>query len=156
MQEQWSLYVLDPTIAVECLRREFLTTRDIVVFFLRRGTPFTLAFEAKHPVAPAAPPTHPLLVRPFDFQLTPELYVEWENAAREFMQSSRSRLVWKLGGLFWRLALYLVGTTLPALNLLDATPGVVTQYVTSATYEETLTEEEMDVILGNYRVVSGM
>ncbi len=154
-QEHWSLYVLDSTVAVECLRRDFPTTRDIVFFFLRRGTPFTLAFEAKHPVAPVTPPTH-RLVRPSDFQTTPELYVEWENAAREFMQSARSRLVWKLGGLFWRLALYFVGTTLPSLSLLDATPGLVTQYVTSVAYEETLSEEEMDLFLGYYRAASGM
>ncbi len=151
-QEAWSLYVGDPTVAVECLRREFVVTRDIATLFLRRGTPFALAFNGDRPNAPPPPP---VLTRPPGFSHAQEHFVEWENAARDFMQTPRSRLVWKVGGLFWRLALFFVGTMEPALALLDATPSTTTRYITPTAYEETLTEVEMDLILGMYRIRSG-
>ncbi len=47
--EDWSLYVNDASVAVECLRRQFISTRDIAMLFLRRGTPFAVAFEVTDP-----------------------------------------------------------------------------------------------------------
>lgn len=70
------------------------------------------------------------------------------------MRSPRSRLVWKVGGLFWRLALYLVGTTQLPSALLDTAPGAVLRYVTETAYEETLTDAEMDLFMGVFRVES--
>ncbi len=148
----WILCVQDATVVLECLRREFNTTRDIAIFFLRRGTPFTLAFEGIRP--------NVLLLisvkqtRPSDFIPMSAHFLEWENTAREFMQTPRSHLVWKVGGFFWRLALYLVGTTEPALALFDMAPGIVTHYVTPTAYEETLTEEEMDLMMGVFHIRS--
>lgn len=148
-RSNWTLYVRDAMVAIECLRRGFVTTRDIVVFFLRRGTPFTMGFESVGLNA------HPRTIRlasarTADFAPTPEIFIEWENATRAFMRTSRSRLVWKLGGLYWRLALYLLGSTASSLNLLDAPPDSANHKVTPMMYEETLTDEEMDLIMGKY------
>ncbi len=85
--EVWILCVQDPTVVLECLRREFNTTRDIAIFFLRRGTPFTLAFEGIHPNVPPLSPIKQ--TRPSDFIPTSAHFLEWENTAREFMQTPR-------------------------------------------------------------------
>lgn len=151
--DKWDLYVLDPTVAVECLRREFRTTRDIAIFCLRRGTPFTLAFEGFRPNVSQL--SSAVETRPPDFTPTQAHFTEWENAAREFMQTPRSRLVWKVGGFLWRLALYLVGATKSALALFDMAPGSVTRYVTPTAYEETLLDEEISILLGIFHIKSG-
>lgn len=150
--EEWMLYVRDPSIAVECLRRRFLSTRDIVTFFVGRGSPFILAFESNRPCTPAL--TRLLPLRPSDFTASTELYNSWEKDARAFMLTSKSRPVWKFGGLLWRLALFLVGSEDLALVSLDEPPSLVTCDVTQTAYEETLNDCDIELMIGMYHIAS--
>ncbi len=109
IHEDWFLYVSDPSIAAECLRRHFVSTRDIVALFLRRGTPFVLGYEGDRPI-PVPQPTRLAMIMPHDFAGDLTLFVEWETKARNFMQGPKSHLVWRLGGVYWRIALHLTGT----------------------------------------------
>lgn len=151
----WDLYVDDPSVAVECLRRELFTTQDMCVHFLRRGIPFALAFEGIRPVVPSPSSCSTADILPRGFVATVDHFVEWEKRARAFMQTPRSRLVWKLGGLLWRVALYLVEAIEPAYFLFDTVPGTETHCITPTAYEEVLTDEEIDLMIGVHRIAPG-
>ncbi len=153
IHEDWFLYVSDPSIAAECLRRHFVSTRDIVALFLRRGTPFVLGYEGDRPI-PVPQPTRLAMIMPHDFAGDLTLFVEWETKARNFMQGPKSHLVWRLGGVYWRIALHLTGTIESALDSLDAPPSLVTRDATETVFEETLAEEDIDLIVGKYHVAS--
>lgn len=148
-QEDWLLYVEDASVAVECLRRRFTSTRDIVTHFLFKGTPFVRAFQAS---PPSNLTLEPRLInsKPLNPSSPSKAFAAWEKEARDFMQSPRSRLVWCSGGILWRLALYLVGPVEveSLLNLLDSSPDPCTRDVTLAEYEEVLRKDEVDILIG--------
>ncbi len=153
IHEDWFLYVSDPSVAVECLRRSFVSTRDIVALFLQRGTPFVLGYEGDRPI-PAPQPTSLAMIMPHDFTGDPALFIEWESKARNFMHGPKSHLVWRLGGVYWRIALHLMGSIESALGSLDTPPSLVTRDTTETVFEETLAEEDIDLIVGKYHVAS--
>ncbi len=66
------------------------------------------------------------------------------------MRGPKSHLVWRLGGVYWRIALHLTGTIESALDSLDAPPSLVTRDTTETVFEETLAEEDIDLIVGKY------
>ncbi|KLO08460.1 hypothetical protein SCHPADRAFT_812901, partial [Schizopora paradoxa] len=92
--------------------------------------------------------------RPADFAHSQAHFEEWENVAREFILSPRGRRVWKMGGILWRVALYLSGDTRTGFELMDSNPGAVTRQVTGTAFDEVLTESEINLIMGTYHVAS--
>ncbi len=71
------------------------------------------------------------------------------------MQSERSRAVWRLGGLYWRLGLYYSGSMDNALASLDGPPNSLTRAITATSYEDALTEDEIDLLIGKYKLFAG-
>lgn len=106
-----------------------------------------------HEVSPPLAPEQDVL--PYSFVATIAHFAEWENRARAFMQTPRGRLVWKVGGVFWRLALYFVEAIEPAHALFDVAPKTGNSPVTPSTYEEALTDGEIDLMTGLHRVAPG-
>lgn len=137
----WSLLVPDASVAVECLRRQLFTTHDILALFLRRGTPFILAYEGgpqviANPANVRGGPTFPLS------------FAAWQQSVRELLLSPRGSLVWMLGGIYWRIALYLLDHVPLPQDLIG--PGVdsATSQLTDMLYQDALTEEEIAIVIG--------
>ncbi|KLO05126.1 hypothetical protein SCHPADRAFT_947165 [Schizopora paradoxa] len=85
---------------------------------------------------------------PSVFIFKAEHFCDWENRVGAFMQTLRSRLVWKVGGVLWRLALHFAETLDSAFASLDAVPGNTVRSVTPENLEEVLTEEEVNPLIG--------
>ncbi|KLO10305.1 hypothetical protein SCHPADRAFT_892459 [Schizopora paradoxa] len=142
----WHLVISDLLTAVECLRRELLSTHDMINFFLRRGTPFAIAYEGLPNSLPIPPDIFPSI--PLGFQPSPADFEIWETKARGFLDSQRGHLVWKMGGIYWRIALYLRGTVPDAQDLVAQDVGTIQQAVTSSLFEEAITGTELGVLIG--------
>ncbi|KLO04638.1 hypothetical protein SCHPADRAFT_947558 [Schizopora paradoxa] len=151
-EEDWTLYVEDASVALECLRRRFVSTRDIVAHFLSRGTPFMRAFQSlpSHSPFVCSEPT------PFPDFCTPNTFAAWEKGARAFMQRQNSFLLLSSGGLLWRLALYLAGPleVHSALKHLGVPLGSKSREIALGTHEEVLQEEEINIIIGKFQLPS--
>ncbi len=71
------------------------------------------------------------------------------------MKSQRSRAVWRLGGLYWRLGLYFSRSLDNALTSLDGPPNMLTHAITRTSYEDGLTDDEIDLLIGKYTLSAG-
>ncbi|KLO05733.1 hypothetical protein SCHPADRAFT_987665 [Schizopora paradoxa] len=146
----WILIVSDVLVAVECLRRELLSTHDIVYFFLRRGTPFTIAHQGSTSTLEDDSDLIPTI--PDGFQPDAAYFEQWETAVRDFLVSPRGHLVWRLGGLYWRIALYVLGTIPGHQDMIENDTGFITSKLRSGFYEEPLTPAELAIVIGLARV----
>lgn len=149
-EHDWILIVQDPSIAVECLRRELLSTHDIVYFFLRRGTPFTIGHVGAS--STMEDDTNLIPTIPGDFQPDLEHFERWETAVRDFLASPRGHLVWRLGGLYWRIAHYIMGTIPGPQDMIEHDTGFITVKLRSGLYEEPLTPAEIAIVVGLFNV----
>lgn len=143
---EWILVVPDASVAVECLRRELLSTHDIVYFFLRRGTPFTLGHIGT--TSTLGDDSHLITWSPMGFKPDLKHFQRWETTVRDFLVSLRGHLVWRLGGLYWRIALYILGTVPGPQDLIENDTGFLTVKLRSGLYKEPLTPAEVAILIG--------
>ncbi|KLO13014.1 hypothetical protein SCHPADRAFT_890398 [Schizopora paradoxa] len=144
--EEWSLLVVDASIAVECMRRQLFTTHDILNFFLRRGTPFAIGYDGVVMDVPVDSTTLPSV--PWGFEPNFAYFESWETAARDFLISERGHLVWGLGGIYWRMGLYLLGTVPGAQEIVGQRLGTAKRVLATTLFQETLSEAEIAIFIG--------
>lgn len=159
----WNLFVEDPSVAVECLRCDFKSTLEIAKAFLLRGTPFYTAAEIPAPVPQREKYSFECLgLRKADYQPDLADIAAYESEYLRFIQTPRGRAVFKSGGLYWRIALFVLesvnGSIEQELSLLSGPSedlGTATLSIhdvaCETTYmDDTLTDGELAFLSGVY------
>lgn len=157
----WALALRDATTALECLRRNDESVEKVVSFLVSTGRPFTTLIRAPKYLRPPPPPP-PLFTlgwRPTTLKIQPDEYLYYEDLRNQFFLQPQSRAAFLRGGITWRLAMestdnfslerVLNGPSNDAFNYPGSRLGA------HIWYDDKLSEGELDLISGVYKVSSG-
>ncbi len=163
-ENDWDLFVRDASTAVECLRRQFTCTKDIARTLLRQGSEFITAARGFRKVSSGGPVVDipPMGWRNVDYK--PDLgdFAAYKASVSLFLRQPQGRAAWKFGGLLWRIAQYFSDTGMNDGIYLD---GPTTED-SSSSFEmlssdgqrweaDALSKDEVDLLIGRYRVYTG-
>lgn len=165
--EDWDLFVRDPSTAVECLRRQFVSTKDIARTLATQGSEFfTGAVVERRNVNledSTANSRKVLSLGWREVNYKPDLgdFAVYKAKVCLFLRQPRSRAAWKFGGLVWRIAqyfsesgmkndgIYLDGPTVDSASFQIVSPKG------QCWRADILSEDEVDLLIGKYRVYTG-
>lgn len=179
-QRNWFLAVTDATTALECLRRRDVTdTESMCEMLVKKGARFNTVTantpsNVKELLVEKATTTDDnadgLGWRPKGYKPDGLDYLVYENKVRDFlMDSSRARAALMTGGIVWRLAMEFIGED-GLKSVLEGPSDRVSQNIFStcrgktasdnaperfAWWDDSLTNKEMDLICGTYKVYTG-
>jgi len=157
--ESWHIFVASATTAVECLRRDWKTQREIATAFLERGTAFStgITFIKDFLSTPLRKPR--ICWRSSEFKATLHDYAEYEIMRDALLNEPRGRSALMTGGIIWRLAKEIISPDVVLCgpssqrcygkHLEFPREGVII-------YDDMLSELEMDVISGVYCIYTGI
>lgn len=155
----WILLVADASTALECARHYFDTSIfDVARYLLLRGSPFATAIKAGSSFVSQHSSLKDALGRR-DAVYTPNAadYAEYETKRDAFLGQARGRAAQLKGGIIWRLSKHAVGHDKVLVGPSDEVADNARVFsVGSDTYvDDDLSEDEMDLICGVYKVVTG-
>ena len=175
----WKLVVFDAITALECVRRSQYPTYSNETSILTALIPCGIGFSTRlvpshaYHVPPVRhEPVYGLGYRPKDWEVTDDSwlanYSSYIDAHKFLLESSRSVAAFKQGGIVWRLAIDVLGFQEVSTVMLDAingpTPDVFGPKGTGHYFvangepwcDDQLSEHELDIICGVYRVYTGL
>ena len=158
----WSLFVDDTTALELCRRRGIVRLQDAVYYLVQHGVRITLAWQPgprdRTGVQLDDWPAVYLGWRRYGFQPDGWDYKEYERRARELLSQPRGRSAILRGGIIWRLAVELLGEDCLKEATLGPSADVwrhgreISVKRGDPWYEDTLSNYELDVICGVYKV----
>ncbi|TDL29891.1 hypothetical protein BD410DRAFT_823878 [Rickenella mellea] len=162
---QWHLFVDNPTTAVACYRRSYSSVSEIASDFLRAGIRFST--RKYGPYLPPKPGPHiqcPNILgyRPKHYKPNHVDYAAYEAARNAFLVHPRARAALLKGGIIWRLTIEFLRDD-PVLwdQVLRGPTGDLKHshaWCTekgTALWDDELSDDELDLISGVYRVFTG-
>ncbi len=149
----WDLFVPDASVTVECLRRTFNSTDDVAAMLLRKGMQFYSGKKLEPGVIQVPTVTvqvHDLGWKPTGYK--PDLgdLVVWESKCRLSMKGPRAAAAFKQGMLYWRLARHFCD------DFDDIKSNMIGKFFFYTWRDDALTDNELDLFIGKYRVYTGM
>ena len=165
----WQLLLSDPATVLECFRQEqAVSIRDLAIFLLRYGRPFSTRIQHSQIWSLKPPPSYslPLAVlgwRPVNHRPTNNEYNFYEHLRRDFFNHHpRSRAAHLKGAIIGRLAIE-GDEGLARGRVLDGPSGEILTYGTclglvghaDSLWDDELTEADMDLICGVYKSCTG-
>jgi hypothetical protein len=163
-EAQWDLVLEDAATVLECFRRDGESVLEIARFLLNSGRPFSTRvtqFKIPHLVLR---PTELVILgwRPKGYQSHLADYAYYEQLRNDFMARPHARAAFLAGGIVWRLAMHSAGNLAEerALNGPSEEALPFGKYFphpdnNELMWDDTLTETEMDLICGVYKVSTG-
>ena len=156
---EWSLVLLNPATALECLRRRWGPHySDIARQLLLRGCPFSTRIIGPKPMASYPRPYVTTLGhRPPDYVPHDCDYASYEALRDKFLQTPRARAAMLKGGIVWRLSWDAVGLEAalggPSPEVFQTGHHLFSegQYL----WDDELSEDELNLICGVYKVFTG-
>ena len=161
----WNMFV-DETTALElCRRRDITSMEEASEFLMRRGTRFRFAYQPdprdRAGISLVPRPHVYLGWRAKGFNPDKWDYKAYESSARDLLREPRGRAAVLRGGIVWRIAVELLGED----AIRDAIQGPsadvwklgreISVGRGDPWYEDMLSESELDVISGVYKVYTG-
>lgn len=163
----WQLILRDAATVLQCFRQEKATSmRDVALFLLRHGAPFSTCIQRSQVRSLPPPPSMPLIVlgwRPAKHKPTVSEYNFYENLRRAFFDHPRSRAARLKGGIISRLALE-GGGELVDEHVLEGPSDEVLVCGTcisgscstpESLWDDDLSEADMNLLCGVYKVYTG-
>jgi hypothetical protein len=158
---KWVLVVDRAATVLECMRLDFTERDKMAMYFINRGIPFSTKVSC--PVSNRKPCRVPfrgigLGWRPRDYVANAVDYAAYEDARDTFFRQPRARVALMRGGIIWRLAIEHIG---PESILVGPTDGVFDNgdvwrpLGPMEFWDDSLTDEEIDLICGVYKVDTG-
>jgi hypothetical protein len=155
---QWTIVLEDAATALECVRRRwgphFI---DVANELYTRGYPFSTRLVGPQPLTTPRPAINILGYRPKGYNPLPCDYAAYEALRDSFLATPRARAALLKGGIVWRLAKEVV----PEVTVVNgpSSESLLTgrafrcdeQYL----WDDELTEEELNLICGVYKVQTG-
>ena len=165
VSNQWSLILEDPTTIVQCLHQNFGSSiKNVACYLYYSGIPFHTCITRLHlPSSADNLPYCPLSLGwcSKNHRLTTADYAEYEEMLDPLLHRPYGRAALLQGGIIWCLALLCLGwseidvTQGPSINA-SLLGKVWTLGNGSKLYDDYLSEDEMDVICGVYKIVTGV
>ncbi|KZP12190.1 hypothetical protein FIBSPDRAFT_799195 [Athelia psychrophila] len=169
-EPEWDLVVQDPVTALECLRCFGGKGRICIAqAFLATGK----AFTTQTPISG----TRASIMRDGQnirdvkgqglvkrcrtqaegYSVTSADYVKYRRELQDWLKKCRARAALLKGGIVWKLCIEFLDTELALLGPQDIDTGCYTQFDGESTgsWDETLTEDDLDLICGVYKVSTG-
>jgi hypothetical protein len=163
----WQLILRDAATVLRCFRQEKATSmRDIALFLLRHGAPFSTCIQRSQVRSLSPPPSMPLIVlgwRPAKHKPTVSEYNFYENLRRAFFDHPRSRAARLKGGIISRLALEGGGELVDEHVLEGPSDEVLvcgtcisgSRKTPESLWDDDLSEADMNLLCGVYKVYTG-
>jgi hypothetical protein len=155
---QWTIILEDASNALECVRRRwgphFI---DVANELYTRGYPFSTRLVGPQPVTTTRPAINSLGYRPKGYTPLPCDYAAYEALRDSFLATPRARAALLKGGIVWRLAKEVV----PEVTVLNGPSsealltGRAFRCEERYLWDDELTEEELNLICGVYKVHTG-
>ena len=155
---QWALVLEDPATALECLRRHWGPHFvDIANQLCSRGHPFSTCIPGPSPIAQPRPPIISLGYRSKGYIPLPCDYAAYEGLRNKFLATPRGRAALLKGGIIWRLAREIIPevAVLTGPSSEASTTGQALACEGQYLWDDQLSEEELDLISGVYKVYTG-
>lgn len=163
--DRWALVLENPTTVVQCLRQKFGgSVKNIARYLYYSGIPFsTCISRAQKPSNINNLPYRPLSLgwRAQNHRPTTADYAEYEEIVDTLLHRPYGRAALLQGGIVWRLALLCLGR-----SEIDVTRGpsidasllgkVSILSDGSNMYDDSISDDEIDVICGVYRIDTGV
>lgn len=160
----WQLGVSSARTALHCFREAYDQgiTQEVVALFTRMGIPFR-TFISDLPSPGTCHHDVPLAWRSPGHCCTAREYAEYEHMLQEFLRRPYARAAILQGGIVWHLAMNVFGVEeAVACALCGPSPDVGEHGIKLKLpgrrhlYDDKLTEEEIQLIVGTYKQVTGM
>lgn len=159
--QNWELATEHAATAMQCRRQEWgPSILDVVQHLLELGIPFRTWTPFTPPQRPPYPhPSVGLGWRNVDYKPDAADYASYAAARDEFLiRSLHGRAALLRGGIAWRLAIEALGMAPalsgPSTDVYDHGQFIIPQTGTQF-WDDALTEEELDLICGVYKVYTG-
>ena len=152
----WALVVDSALSALEVLRRGWGPgEEDIVLQLVKKGIPFHTLQETSVPPVPRPVSTYwmGLGYRAAGYKPSPQDYVLYENIRDSLLSRPHARAALMMGGIVWRLACESVAPGAVLLGPSDDAVAFQTRSIVA--WDDMLSEDELNVICGVYRVYTG-
>ena len=150
---------------LECLRHEILLRDDIACYCLDWGIPFSTRVRHVLTSPPHCPPNVDsslnvsLSWHPQDYQPNAVDYESYEAARDSFLSQLHARAVVMQGGILWHLVFESIDNNAVLIGLTDEAfiRGDVVCFDTNLEcWDDKLTDEDINLICGVYKVYTGM
>ena len=154
----WSLLVQDPAIAIECLRRRWGPHLVDIAFELHsRGIPFKTYIAVNYQITLDRPAVIGLGYRLSGYVPSKRDYETYESIRNRFLSSPRARAAMLKGGIIWRLAKEAIpeSAVLSGPSTEVYSTGAMFQSNRGIFLDDGLSEDELDLISGVYKVFTG-
>lgn len=155
---EWDLAVHDPAAALQCIRSSSSNICDVARRLLKTGVPFNTFILSPLPPAVALPPSLPstpfpgLGVRFPGYKPDAADYISYQAQLGSFLRQPHARAALLKGGIVWRLAMEFLG---PQDVLVGPSEQAFTRHQQSGLYDDDLTDDELNLICGVYKVYTG-
>ncbi|KAF7964826.1 hypothetical protein HWV62_2643 [Athelia sp. TMB] len=161
----WRLVVDNALTALECIRRSTIdiTKADYVKFFLASGRQFSTQSFVHPPPPPRLSPARTqysqggLGARHANHESSVADYIAYEKKRNVFLLCDRARAAVMKGGIIWRLSVHSIDQNMVLNGPVDITSGLYSRMDDEnyGSWDDELTEDELDLISGVYKIFTG-
>ena len=163
----YSLYVLDAATALECLRANLSSTAAIGLYLVKRGFRFYTARGDDCVLDQGTASNFQVDqegIRAANYKPDHADYLEYQARLLRFLRSPRGPIVYKMGGLYWRIAMsclswrdsdVLLGPVGSKDDPSISFVALSNDSESGTEVDDYLTEQEIDLLCGMYRIETG-